>query len=251
MVVTPSSPGTRTAASIIAIVPAAGNGSRMQAACPKQYLTIDGKTLLEHAVRSLLRHKQIQQVMIALPPQDTRFADLELARHPLVHTVTGGEQRAESVLSALQAASTLFQETSSQPLWALVHDAARPCLHHNDVQKLLTLTSYSSCGGILATPVHDTMKRASTSQQIEHTVSREQLWHALTPQLFPLALLSECLQRALNDGAIITDEASALEYCGLHPALVCGRADNIKVTQPEDLVLAEFYLSRLSAMESV
>ncbi|MBV2174761.1 2-C-methyl-D-erythritol 4-phosphate cytidylyltransferase, partial [Escherichia coli] len=103
------------------------------------------------------------------------------------------------------------------------------------------------CGGILAAPVRDTMKRSlKASQLIDHTVEREALWHALTPQFFPLLLLRDCLSKALEENAVITDEASALEYCGYQPVLVPGRADNLKVTRPEDLTLAEFYLSRMN-----
>ena len=129
--------------------------------------------------------------------------------------------------------------------WVLVHDAARPCLHQDDLSRLLSLCETSRVGGILAAPVRDTMKRAEPGKTaIAHTVDRNDLWHALTPQFFPRELLVDCLTRALNEGATITDEASALEYCGFHPQLVAGRADNIKVTRPEDLALAEFYLTR-------
>lgn len=225
-------------ADIIAIVPAAGTGSRMRNNCPKQYLTIGDKTLLEHAVECLLNHPRIQKIIIALHPHDQYFSQLSLAHHPRIKTVTGGSQRADSVLAGLQAAD--------HAEWVLVHDAARPCLHHEDLTKLLALTPHSQHGGILATPVRDTMKRANTALQIDHTVDRNQLWHALTPQLFPMVLLRNCLNRALAAGIQVTDEASALEYCGLHPQLVAARADNIKITCPEDLELASFYLSRLS-----
>ena len=171
---------------VCAVVPAAGFGRRMQTECPKQYLSIGNKTILEHAVA-------------ALP----------------------------------------------EAQWVLVHDAARPCLHQDDLSRLLSLCETSRVGGILAAPVRDTMKRAEPGKTaIAHTVDRNDLWHALTPQFFPRELLVDCLTRALNEGATITDEASALEYCGFHPQLVAGRADNIKVTRPEDLALAEFYLTR-------
>lgn len=115
----------------------------------------------------------------------------------------------------------------------------------DDLARLLAISESSRTGGILAAPVRDTMKRAEPGRtDIAHTVDRTDLWHALTPQFFPRELLHDCLTRALNEGATITDEASALEYCGFHPQLVEGRADNIKVTRPEDLALAEFYLTR-------
>ncbi|AFJ45987.1 2-C-methyl-D-erythritol 4-phosphate cytidylyltransferase [Shimwellia blattae] len=221
---------------VVAVVPAAGIGSRMQTACPKQYLTIGDSTILEHTIGCLTAHPAIRRIIIAISADDHWFETLPLATDPRIQVVTGGSQRAESVMAGLQAARGAH--------WVLVHDAARPCLHQDDLTRLLALTSTSRTGGILAAPVRDTMKRSEPgSAAIAHTVDRENLWHALTPQLFPRELLEECLQRALNEGATITDEASALEYCGYHPALVCGRADNIKVTRPEDLDLAAFYLS--------
>ncbi|ELY3542767.1 2-C-methyl-D-erythritol 4-phosphate cytidylyltransferase [Cronobacter turicensis] len=230
-------------ADVIAVVPAAGIGSRMQTECPKQYLTIGNQTILEHAVAPLLQHPRISRVIIAISPADTTFARLPLAAHPDIQVVRGGAQRADSVLAGLQAAG--------DARWALVHDAARPCLGAQDLERLLALTETSQVGGILASPACDTMKRAEPGRHaIAHTVDRENLWHALTPQLFPLELLRDCLTRALTDGATITDEASALEHCGFHPELVAGRADNIKVTRPEDLALAAFYLTRLTPMET-
>jgi len=222
---------------IIAVVPAAGIGSRMQSGRPKQYLTIGQSTILEHSIASLLAHPAINRVIVALSPDDNYFQQLPLAHDSRIITVTGGKQRADSVLAGLQVAE--------QAEWVLVHDAARPCLAAEDLQRLLTICHSSRIGGILAAPVRDTMKRSEPGKDaIAHTVEREALWHALTPQLFPLALLRLCLERALNEGAIITDEASALEYCGYHPELVAGRSDNIKVTRPEDLALAAFYLTQ-------
>ena len=213
-------------ADVIAVVPAAGIGSRMQSDCPKQYLPIGDHTILEHAVASLLRHPGVGRVIVAVSPTDRQFDALPLARNPRVTRVDGGRERADSVLAGLKAAAGAA--------WVLVHDAARPCLHPDDLNALLALTAYSRVGGILAA----------------HTVERTDLWHALTPQLFPLDLLRDCLIRALDEGATITDEASALEHCGYHPELVAGRGDNIKVTRPEDLALAAFYLTRLTQMEN-
>lgn len=223
---------------MIAVLPAAGIGSRMQADCPKQYLTIGHQTILEHAIQALLRHPRISQVIVAIGPDDQQFHQLPIAQDPRVQATIGGQQRADSVMAGLQLAG--------EAKWVLVHDAARPCLHADDLDRLLAITEHSDVGGILAAPVRDTMKRAEPGHgAISHTVERQDLWHALTPQLFPLALLKQCLQRALDDGATVTDEASALEHCGYHPLLVNGRSDNIKVTRPEDLALAAFYLTQL------
>ena len=227
---------------VCAVVPAAGFGRRMQTECPKQYLSIGDKTILEHAVAALLAHPRIGRVVIAVSVGDERFSQLSLARHPQITVVEGGAERADSVLAGLRAAAGAK--------WVLVHDAARPCLHQDDLNRLLTLSETSRVGGILAAPVRDTMKRGEPGKAaIAHTIERNDLWHALTPQFFPLELLNDCLTRALNEGAIITDEASALEYCGFHPELIAGRADNIKVTRPEDLRLAEFYLTHADLQE--
>ncbi|MGU3416154.1 2-C-methyl-D-erythritol 4-phosphate cytidylyltransferase [Enterobacteriaceae bacterium C34A] len=227
---------------VCAVVPAAGFGRRMQTECPKQYLSIGNKTILEHAVAALLAHPRVERVIIAISDGDVRFQQLSLAHHPQITVVEGGAERADSVLAGLRAAGDAE--------WVLVHDAARPCLHQDDLANLLALSETSRVGGILAAPVRDTMKRAEPGKEaIANTVDRTDLWHALTPQFFPRELLFDCLTRALNEGATITDEASALEYCGFHPELVAGRADNIKVTRPEDLRLAEFYLTRSGAQE--
>lgn len=222
---------------VIAILPAAGIGSRMGTSCPKQYLTIGGKTLLEHAVAALLQQPCIRRVIVVISATDRHFLRLPLAGDPRVSWAVGGQERAESVMAGLLRAEGAD--------WVLVHDAARPCLHQDDLTRLLSITGYSTVGGILATPVRDTMKRAGVGgDTIEHTVARQDLWHALTPQLFPLSLLKACLSQALAEGALITDEASALEYCGYQPLLVAGRADNIKITCPEDLALATFYFTQ-------
>lgn len=231
-----------TSSGICAVVPAAGFGRRMQTECPKQYLSIGNKTILEHSVAALLAHPSVERVIIAISDGDLRFQQLPLANHPQITVVEGGAERADSVLAGLRAAG--------DAQWVLVHDAARPCLHQDDLERLLALRHRSDVGGILAAPVCDTMKRAQPGQHtIDHTVDRNDLWHAQTPQFFPRDLLFTCLSRALNEGATITDEASALEYCGYHPQLVAGRADNIKVTRPEDLALAEFYLTRCGFQE--
>ncbi|MBD2783405.1 2-C-methyl-D-erythritol 4-phosphate cytidylyltransferase [Xenorhabdus sp. DI] len=240
---------------IIALIPAAGIGSRMQSDCPKQYLNVAGKTVLEHTLTALFEHPRIQRIILALNPADTQFGQLPIASDPRITTVIGGTERADSVLAGLDYLASLPTDRTT---WVLVHDAARPCLHRNDLDSLLRIIDHNTdspdvCGGLLASPVRDTMKRmvspaeagsATTPPLIAHTVDRNGLWHALTPQLFPLPLLRDCLIKALAEQACITDESSALEYCGYRPVLVNGRADNIKVTQPEDLALAEFYLSR-------
>ncbi|MDF2178976.1 2-C-methyl-D-erythritol 4-phosphate cytidylyltransferase [Aliiglaciecola sp. CAU 1673] len=217
------------------IVPAAGVGKRMGAGKPKQYLALAGKTLLEHTLENLISHPRIERIVLALHPQDPYFDELPVADAPWITRVQGGKERADSVLAGLQALSD--QD------WVLVHDAARPCLSHGDLDKLLLL-SEGAVGGILATPVRDTMKRADAYRMVARTEDRSNLWHALTPQFFPAKALTDALQNALTQGVNITDEASAMEWAN-HPVhLVEGCSSNIKVTRPEDLALAEFYLKQ-------
>ncbi len=223
---------------LYAVVPAAGVGKRMGADRPKQYLLLNDRTILSHTLSVLLSHPRIHKVIVALGPEDGYFDDLAEARHPKLLRVIGGAERADSVRLALMA----IDEPGA---WALVHDAARPCLSHDDIDKLLASTGEQ--GAILATPVRDTMKRARQGGGIDHTVPRDDLWHALTPQLFPAGPLREALVRAEQDGAVITDEASAMEREGWHPALVAGRPDNIKITHPDDLRLAQLFLASREA----
>ncbi|CAH6782859.1 2-C-methyl-D-erythritol 4-phosphate cytidylyltransferase [Vibrio chagasii] len=224
--------------SVIAVVPAAGVGSRMKADRPKQYLKINGKTILEHTVEKLLAHPQVSQIVVAISDDDPYYPELPLTQNPQVIRVAGGSERADSVLSALD-----YIEKQQLGDWVMVHDAARPCVQLSDIDKLISTAMSHDVGAILAAPVRDTMKRGAQGQ-IEHTVERADLWHALTPQMFRAEPLWNVLSEALKQGVSITDEASAFEWKGFSPALVAGRSDNFKITQPEDLALAEFYLSQ-------
>ncbi len=219
------------------VVPAAGVGKRMNAACPKQYLTIAGQTILEHTVLGLLAHPQITQVVIALGEADEYFPDTQLASHPDVRIVTGGEERVDSVFAGLKALD------SERFPWVLVHDAARPCVSLTDIDALIFACLSKKQGGILAVPVRDTMKRGDNGL-IKTTVERSDLWHALTPQMFPTAQLHQAIEQAVANGAIITDEASAIEFIGGKCQLIEGSSDNIKITRPDDLALAEFILTK-------
>jgi len=223
---------------IATVIPAAGVGKRMKADKPKQYLPLCGLTVLEQTLHRLKQVPALQQFFLALSPDDPYFPELPLAADPQIQRVDGGAERANSVLNAL------VQIDEQQYPWVLVHDAARPVVRVSDIELLIDSCIEAGQGGILATPVRDTMKRASDTaeQTVDHTVDRTGLWHAYTPQLFPTALLRDALQQALAQAVAITDEASAMEWAGLPVLLVQGHADNIKITQAEDLALAAFYL---------
>lgn len=222
------------------IIPAAGVGKRMQTAIPKQYLRLHDKTVLEHTLACFLQHPAIKGVVVVVSAADEYWAELAPSyQGARVYQTMGGQERAHSVLSGLkylQQSLSLAEDTQ-----VLVHDAARPCLAAADLTALLA--AKAEHGAILATPVRDTMKRSFKGQTvISHTEERTDLWHALTPQLAPLGLLIVAIEQALQAGITLTDEASALEYLGLHPLLIEGDARNIKITRPADLALAAFFL---------
>ncbi|BCX87799.1 2-C-methyl-D-erythritol 4-phosphate cytidylyltransferase [Methylomarinovum tepidoasis] len=220
-----------------AVIPAAGSGKRMGAAIPKQYLTLLGKPVLQHTIERLLAVAAVERIVVALAADDPRWPALPAAFDPRVMTAIGGAERADSVLAGLRALAAEARPDD----WVMVHDAARPCLRPDDVEKLLAELEGDPVGGILALPSVDTLKEVE-GRDIVATVDRSRIWRALTPQLFRYRPLTESLERALAAGATITDEASAVEWAGRRPKIVEGHPGNIKITRPEDLPLAEFYL---------
>ncbi|MCJ8320306.1 MAG: 2-C-methyl-D-erythritol 4-phosphate cytidylyltransferase [Colwellia sp.] len=224
-------------APLIVVVPAAGVGKRMQASCPKQYLKINQRSILEHTVFRLLSHSDINKVIVVINADDEYFKETELAEHQDVLTVLGGQERVDSVLAGLNAVDTAIYP------WVLVHDAARPCISHRDIDALVERCRVNNQGGLLAYPVKDTIKYANSDQLVGSTVDRSTLWHALTPQMYQTEQLIQAVKQAKKDAAVITDESSAIEHFGLPSLLVQGSSANIKITNPEDLALAKFYLT--------
>ncbi len=220
------------------VVPAAGAGRRMGVATPKQYLPLAGRAVIDHALARFVDHPRIAGILVVLDPGDQRWPQTEYADNPRVRRVDGGAERCHSVLNALDTLAKLATPED----WVLVHDAARPCLRPSDLERLMDLLRDDPVGGILATPVRDTMKRADPTGRIGATVDRTSLWHALTPQMFRLGLLHGALADAVGAGALVTDDAAAIERLGHAPRLIEGHADNLKITRPEDLPLAHFFL---------
>jgi len=233
---------TTTSASCWAVLPAAGIGARMGTELPKQYLEVAGATLLEHSLRALLASDQVSGVVVVLHPQDERAADISLLRDTRVTCTVGGARRSDSVLSGLLALGGRTDRSD----WVLVHDAARPCVRLADIETLIAALQKEADGGLLGVPVSDTMKRVDRDGRISATVEREALWHAQTPQMFRLGPLLAALEQALEEGVAVTDEASAMERAGYRPRMIEGHADNIKITVPAHLALAEFYLQERS-----
>ena len=220
-----------------AVVPAAGVGKRMNAGRPKQYLELAGKTVIEHTLLRLLSAEVFTAVAVAISEEDPYWPDLDVSAHKKIITAAGGKERADSVLSALKALRTVASDDD----WVLVHDAARPCITTIDIHHLIDSLKTDEIGGILALSSHDTLKSVQGDNIIVGTLDRSHIWRALTPQMFRYGLLKNALEAAEGNTAI-TDEASALELQGMQPKIVEGRPDNIKITRPEDLALAQFYM---------
>ena len=225
---------------IWAIVPAAGVGSRMGAQCPKQYLPLAGQTIIEKTLERLLALPFIERLVVAVNPLDERWQNMALAQQQKVVAVAGGKERADSVLNGLLS----LQNLAAANDWVLVHDAARPCVGIDSIKKLLRECHGSNVGGILGIPVSDTIKRVNADGSIALTVDRTELWQAQTPQLFRYGVLLQALERSLEANYVVTDEASAIEFIGLAAIMVTGSSDNIKITRPEDLPLAEMIIKR-------
>ncbi|MEW6329856.1 MAG: 2-C-methyl-D-erythritol 4-phosphate cytidylyltransferase [Pseudomonadota bacterium] len=228
---------------IWALIPAGGQGKRMQAAAPKQYLPLLGRPVILHTLERLCSHPRIQGVVVGVAPDDFHWPSLvgELkCLSKFLGTAPGGDTRAQTVLNGLKELTKHARPGD----WVLVHDAVRPCVRHGDIDKLIARVSEGGEGGLLAFSVSDTVKRVDNKGHVKETVSREGLWRAATPQMFRIQSLAQALESAMKTGKEITDEASAIEASGGHPQVVSCHTDNIKITLPEDLVLAELYMKQ-------
>ena len=222
-----------------AIVAAAGIGRRMQMDIPKQYLPLAGRRVIEHSLDRLADHAAIAGLVVVVQAGDSQWAALNYQHTKPLYQVDGGVNRADSVLAGCQALTGIAEDND----WVLVHDAARPCLTHSEVDKLINDVGDDPVGGLLALPSHSTLKNAVDGRANE-TLDRNRIWQAQTPQMFRLGLLRDALEAALSKGKAITDESMALELAGHRPRLVSGQTTNIKITTPEDLPLAEFILQQ-------
>ena len=218
-----------------AVLVAAGAGQRMQADRPKQYLSFQGRTVIEHSLDRLLSHAEIDGVVVVLADDDQHWPQLDYQADKPLFVTSGGALRQDSVYSGL----TTLQYRCGNNLIALVHDAARPLVEHADLSAVIAAARDNPAGAILATPVADTLKRANDQGEIAATQPRTGLWRALTPQVFHLSPLLNALKQAIDAQQVITDEAQAIELLGYAPQLVEGSALNLKITNPGDLALAE------------
>ena len=222
-----------------AVIPAAGVGTRMGTASPKQYLPLRGKTVLEHTLARIVALPRLAATVVVIAADDGHWSRIAagFAESSLI-VAHGGAERCHSVLNGLRALSG----RAAPEDWVLVHDAARPCVRREDIDRLVEQLHDHPTGGLLGLPVTDTMKRSDEHGNVIETVRREGLWRALTPQMFRYEMLSRALGAALDRDMAVTDEAAAMEMAGYAPRMVEGHADNIKITRPQDLALAEMYL---------
>jgi len=220
-----------------AVIPAAGSGSRFSKTELKQYQPIQDQTVLEHTI-DRLNTLSLQGYVLAIGAQDTMAKNLNFAASEKAHFCLGGAERVHSVLNALR----YLAQIASDDDYVLVHEAARPCVSAENLKELADYCVERDTAAILAIPVRDTLKFVS-DQHIQNTVSRDHLWQAQTPQMAKLGVLRDAIEKALNDGINITDEASALEHAGISVDVVQGRSDNIKITYTDDLELARLILA--------
>lgn len=214
------------------VIPAAGVGSRMRADRPKQYLQLGGRSILEHTLDCFLDHPTLAGITVCIATGDPYWSHLPCATDSRIQRAPGGRERCDSVLNGLRHLSELGADDHD---WVLVHDAARPNLAREDLDRLLEALVDDPVGGLLAVPARDTLKRVVPDGRVVETVDRSVIWQAYTPQMFRLRMLRDALEGAIAAAVPVTDEASALEWAGHAPKVIEGRADNLKVTRPEDL----------------
>jgi 2-C-methyl-D-erythritol 4-phosphate cytidylyltransferase len=219
-----------------AIVPAAGVGNRMKIDLPKQYISINGKKILEYTLTTLLAYPRFKKCVVVINKKDLYWSDLQF-NSPHLLTVLGGEERCHSVFNGLMALKTIAKKND----WILVHDAARPLLHRSDIDKLITDLDEHPVGGLLGHPIKNTVKQFN-NERFE-TLDRTKLWAAVTPQMFRYHWLLDALNSAIKKNQFTADESNAIELFGQQPKMVEGREDNIKITDKGDLNLLNYYLS--------
>ena len=230
----------------VAIIPAAGDSSRYSGEIPKQFLRVDGRTVLELSIRPLLDFSECLGVCVLVPPEDQYHKALEIKDNPKIFLAEGGTSRIDSVAKGVK----FWQQSELSYDYILIHDAARPCLRSSDVKQLLDSVDGEVDGVVLGIPCSDTIKKVSAKGSlILNTLDRSKLWRAFTPQIFRKEVLQK---NALEENIEkeFTDEASLVEANGGKLKMVKGFEDNIKLTFPEDLGLIKSILSSQGRLES-
>ena len=221
------------------VVPASGIGQRMNSTIPKQYIILEkGLTILDQCLNTILSNDLISGFIVALDKKDSYFKTSEFAKDPkLISIATGGKERFHSVLNALNA----LDQTAKPNDWILVHDAVRPCIRKEDINKLIEEVADDKVGGILANRIVDTVKQKNNGGLVS-TIDRQKLYIAQTPQMFRYAILKDSIEKAIESNMHITDESEALENLNYSIRIVEGSSSNIKITTQEDIHLANYFL---------
>ena len=221
------------------IVPASGIGQRMNSTIPKQYIILEnGLTILDQCLNTILSNDLISGFIVALNKKDSHFKSSDFAKDPkLISIATGGKERFHSVLNALNA----LDQTAKPNDWVLVHDAVRPCIRKEDINKLIEEVADDKVGGILANRIVDTVKQKNDDGLVS-TIDRQKLYIAQTPQMFRYDILKDSIEKAIKSNMHITDESEALESLNYSIRIVEGSSTNIKITTQEDIHLANYFL---------
>ena len=222
-----------------ALLPAGGKGERIGADRPKQYIELAGRTILQHTLERLISHPAIKGVVLVLSRDDQYWQALDLHFAKPIILAEGGSERYHSVLSGLEKLAAV---TVGDPL-VLIHDAVRPLVSHDDLDRLIEQANVTPDGALLATPLADTLKLDDGEGAVADTPDRRHLWRAFTPQAFSLGLIRNALTAAVEQGIELTDDASAMESAGYRPRLVQCDPSNLKITHPSDIRLAELLLN--------
>ncbi len=231
---------------VFVILPAAGVGTRMAASQPKQFLSLGGLPILIHSLRAFAAVPRVSALYVAVREQERARVQAQIAEylpgheHPSIQVVSGGDSRQESVANALAELSAAPEDL------VLVHDAVRPLIDAATIDRTIdAVLEYGAA--IVGLPAIDTVKqveRTAHGALISSTIPREYVVLAQTPQGFRCDLLRKAFAEAATDGFLGTDEASIMERAGHPVAVVLGSQSNLKITQPGDLALAEFYLAQ-------
>lgn len=230
-----------------AIIPAAGSGKRMNASINKIRLTLLGRTVLERTLETILASEFIAIVVLVVKAEEKALLQIQTSQlasqfNKELVLVAGGEERQESVANGLNYLKQWPGWKERKRLVA-IHDAARPLLTPELLkQSLLAGLEYGAVG--IGVPLKDTIKQVDADGMVIATPDRAGLWAIQTPQVFDLDLLLECYQKTSVSGKIFTDDCGVVEYCGQPVKLIPGSYENLKITTPEDLVLAEAILRR-------
>lgn len=219
---------------VAVVIPAGGAGRRM-GGIRKQYLELLGEPVLLHTLRPFLEHPAVTYIVVALPADDAADPPPWLrALDPRLRLVAGGQERGDSVHRALDAVPDSVDVV-------LVHDAARPLITREVIDRTIRIAA-TGVGAVAAIPVTDTLKAVDDQAQVVATPDRARLRHAQTPQAFPRRLIVDAYRRAARDGVRGTDDASLVERYGGRVLVVEGSPENLKVTNPEDVIVAEALL---------